>query len=747
MQSWVEDALDEAVPKIKALIRECRTADDSQMKSTMASIKQVLLDTKLATVVKVPCQGVLVHHQNRFGAGVDVKDVHSILDDISSTGWDWDMLGVPICFELPSGAVGEKALAWNEKLVESAGGFLAPVDRQRASDMSVSASHRVAALRCVLAGARHEGKPDHHGNSDKLTHNGKLSLEKCLQVCPSFKEALEGFPWCRVKREVADALPDLPSFFSEACNAGHGIAKEHTKTQVLIQIHQKASHNYMSTGEYHWDKVAAAIERTHIPLQGQVKEMAAYVAQWSGGVVPVFLEELDAFAKALPHRKDISPQSLGLLAQVQLAQCPEYITSCVMAMLAAPASFTVNGVSTLLTGADVHAIAEKHKKACIEATKLIRQARRWTASAGMSEGDIIKVMGDMQVRMVMHIHGKKVRGRKTYKSLEEIASHLVQDACQVADLTRASLPAAPFAALPESQGTPAAREGTSMRSFVSGDLEASSLPAAMKLGATVCKRGEDDKFVIKAVDESTATLTDASGAESTVPASQLLDEFQLVVTTAPDVRHVSDLSDPLRYQDLVNEAAKSEVRLAMHELFRSEQSNVDVSFQLKPRRAVFANKHYPAGKLVLVPLSPNLHLTSGTVPVNAVNFGVVATGRSDAPLSAFVAPKVEEPKEKAESFVVAFWMVRRVEGGLANMKESTRTVKVSADQGSKAHATTIEVPVLVNSSAIEKNQEICAPGKSDAAPAMLDPSVHGTSSKKRPPAAGSAGQKKGKAKR
>ena len=55
MQSWVEDALDEAVPKIKALIRECLTADYSQMKSTMASIKQVLLDTKLATVVKVPC--------------------------------------------------------------------------------------------------------------------------------------------------------------------------------------------------------------------------------------------------------------------------------------------------------------------------------------------------------------------------------------------------------------------------------------------------------------------------------------------------------------------------------------------------------------------------------------------------------------------------------------------------------------------------------------------------------------------
>ena len=127
------------------------------------------------------------------------------------------------------------------------------------------------------------------------------SVLACALPSASF---LEGLTWCRVKREVAEALPELLVFFSEAGNAGHGAARAHTNAQVLLQIHQKASLNYAATGEYTWDKVARAIERLHVPLQGQVTDMTAYVAQWSGGVVPVFLQELDDFAKSLPARRD-----------------------------------------------------------------------------------------------------------------------------------------------------------------------------------------------------------------------------------------------------------------------------------------------------------------------------------------------------------------------------------------------------------------------------------------------------------
>ena len=50
---------------------------------------------------------------------------------------------------------------------------------------------------------------------------------------------------------------------------------------------------------------------------------------------------------------------MGAIAKVPLSQCPEFITSCVMAMIAAPQSYTnPAGESTLLNGSEVYAIAE-----------------------------------------------------------------------------------------------------------------------------------------------------------------------------------------------------------------------------------------------------------------------------------------------------------------------------------------------------------------------------------------------------
>ena len=63
--------------------------------------------------------------------------------------------------------------------------------------------------------------------------------------------------------------------------------------------------------------------------------MTSYVAAWSGGVVPVYLQHLDDLAKTLTARKRITPFMLGALAKVPLSQCPDFITSCVMAMMAA----------------------------------------------------------------------------------------------------------------------------------------------------------------------------------------------------------------------------------------------------------------------------------------------------------------------------------------------------------------------------------------------------------------------------
>ena len=58
--------------------------------------------------------------------------------------------------------------------------------------------------------------------------------------------------------------------------------------------------------------MASAIERQHIGMQGQVRDLVAYVAAWSGGSAPILLQELDAFAKTIAVRRRISPCIMGL---------------------------------------------------------------------------------------------------------------------------------------------------------------------------------------------------------------------------------------------------------------------------------------------------------------------------------------------------------------------------------------------------------------------------------------------------
>ena len=302
MADRIQDALAEVIPTLKQIIHKVRDEDDGQLKAAFQEIKQMLLNHRLAVVVKIPNAQVLVCPSNRFGAGLEVSDVHTILDDICNVGVDMELIGVPLCFELPEGAEGNEVVAFNEQQAKDANGFLAPVDiNQDDHVMSVTCSHRAAAMRCVENGCNHVEHLEE--NQGQLTNNGKLSVEKCTTLCPTLREAMTGLQWVKVKQEVHSAMPELAAFLSEAGNAGSGIDREHTVTQVMLQIHQKAMANQMATGNCNWDKVASAIERQHIGMQGQVRDLVAYVAAWSGGNVPIFLQELDAFGKTLAVRR------------------------------------------------------------------------------------------------------------------------------------------------------------------------------------------------------------------------------------------------------------------------------------------------------------------------------------------------------------------------------------------------------------------------------------------------------------
>ena len=123
MADRIQDALAEVIPTLKQIIHKVRDEDDGQLKAASQDIKQMLLNHRLAVVVKIPNPQVLVCLSNRFGAGLEVSDVHTILDDICNVGVDMELIGVPMCFELPEGAEGNEVVAFNEQQAKDANGF------------------------------------------------------------------------------------------------------------------------------------------------------------------------------------------------------------------------------------------------------------------------------------------------------------------------------------------------------------------------------------------------------------------------------------------------------------------------------------------------------------------------------------------------------------------------------------------------------------------------------------------------
>ena len=85
----------------------------------------------------------------------------------------------------------------------------------------------------------------------------------------------------------------------------------------------------------------------------------------------------------------------------------------------------------MFTIADVKLMEGKLNQQIMEAVTLMEQARAWLGSDIQSRPALTqKLMGDMDVRLVMHVHGfaKRVKTtRKQYPSLEAIAQDFAKE--------------------------------------------------------------------------------------------------------------------------------------------------------------------------------------------------------------------------------------------------------------------------------------------------------------------------------
>ncbi|CAK0802170.1 unnamed protein product, partial [Prorocentrum cordatum] len=529
-------SLAKVAPYINETIAKFRDGDCEALKAKSHELIEQLLANDLAVKAVHDCKEVGVHCDNRDGIGIEVPDVHVLIQRICQAGWD-PRVPTAIAFERPDGPQGKKMMDFNLKLIADSDGHLAPLIDHEVKIFSVSSSHTVAGHRCVR-----------HGSlttlSDTFSTDSRLAAEKIKQRFPAYRSPLEdGMTWVVIRRQVEQACPQLPDFIQASENAGHGVEQAASKLQVMKRIHSRATANQKSSGEPCWEKIARSIEQQSHHMAGQAMDVCHFVKAYSGGDPPVHLNDLDNWSKTLKWRRDIHGSTFKFLAATPFSQGPEYIFAVLKAMMVAPEQAVRDGFSRLFTSTDVAAIVGSKKGLAIKIVTYIRTGREWLDKSSIPPSKKLKIRGDFEVAAVMFAHNKKAKGRPIYNNIEEVAASFIQAAFDAdPELRNSTLP------WPHKETPAVARAtGSSMVQFGGEGVGPETLEQCgiqigseleLKMKDSDESKGSKDTFKLVAIKGSTATLekacTDKQRRQAkqhgegkvTISIGQLVDEYK-----------------------------------------------------------------------------------------------------------------------------------------------------------------------------------------------------------------------------
>ena len=252
-----------------------QAAESGKLVQSIDALHGFLLQQNLAWRQTIHCDHVGVHSQNRDGLGCSSSHVHELIKSITSIGYSGgEARG--ICIEIPHGPDGDEIREFNERLVNDAGGRLAPVTSLRYA--SVVGSHANQAARCIVHKVTHD--------DERLTVDGRLSLEKLESVDMAWAKSIrEGITWLVVSYEVAREFPQYCLLAQAAGNASGQIAAVEHELQLAkrVNVSIQAFLNRTKKTAVTYQDVSAEILRSRSPHASALPAIFGFVLKYGGG--------------------------------------------------------------------------------------------------------------------------------------------------------------------------------------------------------------------------------------------------------------------------------------------------------------------------------------------------------------------------------------------------------------------------------------------------------------------------------
>ena len=671
---------------------------DSQFVAIIDNIVCRLMDHKLAWRMKVPPRLVGVHPANRGGYGVSAVEVHALGRDIVKMGWSPAATAHAACIE--DGP--DKSIAkFSVRLSRSTPG-LGVVDESTIKYGSLACSHTNQFLVALLS----EVESEH----DSLTIAGRMSPAKVGGRDPKIAEVLQdGMTWLVLASQVAELYPRLPDLLQHARNATGAVQRVESEFAILSKIQSMIA--LRGSLSVDWTKIGDAVgSRTRL-AKTEVATLLRFVQLYGGGDDGRFVRELDHFSKVfVPTGRVVPIATFAALTELKLAPAevaPFFVSAVIKAQAACPAAKIANGICRFISSSDIASLAGPRRQSMAEAELVLRTCRTLVAGRKVNAEALSKALARLDTLMARFVLGKESK----FESAKQLGAQFVSEV-QVAMAAAGddSKIESPFA------WAPAGSTGAQHQQSSSGSskdepmilqYEADgSAKAAFSLllrsagfvdGSTV-KNAKSEKWKISTIDDNgdvNLAPIDGQGQSLRIAYSEFIEKYQKASQSVENVANWTDrrLSASMAAKE---QAAKAMVVVALERL--SEEAPPKLRIQWKPMRGVFSEAAVGIGKLVLVPETTKIAIT--TVPTGG---GLPAT----TPIDLGGKQVVLQPIVHLETVVPA-WIMRVVDDpDVATMHIVDRTVAVSMTCRRKSNdPIEVVVPVFVNRLAVKVGEEL-----------------------------------------
>lgn len=392
---WLVDAMD---PALKQELEQV-IASEAGLLAKWQKVQQKLRTANLAWYATLTCDQLAVHPCNRGGSGVQPLMVHKKGQEIVVNGADLSLLGASVCFELnPKPSDKMKQLDFNKQLVEASEGMLAYTAAERYG--TVAKSHTSQFVKAILFGCK---------TNTALAVDGALCKETLIRKDEQLAVMVEkGWQWLIVSSVVEEALPNLPSLATLACNSTNSSFEACGELELMSHLTMEAKR---SGHKMDWDAMSQAI-CTGGPVASYSKVIGKFVQLYSGGEDYPLVHFLVAFAKHYTAALSFGQEYMCSVVNTQLQQnmlMPFTRLSLLCANLAAPSNKVVDGFARLLTKQDVEKLkGKKIAPEVLQLEALLEQA--WKDCQGQDHMFTVKIFGKLCVRSVLAVLGRSKQG-------------------------------------------------------------------------------------------------------------------------------------------------------------------------------------------------------------------------------------------------------------------------------------------------------------------------------------------------